>query len=104
MTSPGHSSSTKHLRFITKRSELLGPQPPVPDRPPQDAENRSQLVSRRFINVFAQPEHPLAVLLDDLQWLDAATLDKAVELKVSFYPPHLKGWSWVRWIGKVDQG
>jgi hypothetical protein len=30
------------------------------------------------------------VFLDVLQWLDAATLDKAVEMKVSFYPAHLK--------------
>jgi predicted ATPase len=32
-------------------------------------------VLRRFIGVFARPEHPLALFLDDLQWLDAATLD-----------------------------
>jgi hypothetical protein len=32
------------------------------------------------------------VFLDDLQWLDAATLDKAVEMKVKFYAAHLKGW------------
>jgi PAS domain S-box-containing protein len=54
---------------------IIGVQPPVPDLPPQDAENRFQLVFRRFINVFARPEHPLALFLDDLQWLDAATLD-----------------------------
>jgi len=44
------------------------------------------------------------VFLDDLQWPDAATLDKAVELKVDFYPAHLKGWAGVRQIGEVDQG
>jgi predicted ATPase len=32
-------------------------------------------VFRRLIDVFARPEHPLALFLDDLQWLDAATLD-----------------------------
>jgi predicted ATPase len=32
-------------------------------------------VFRRFIKVFARPEHPLALFLDDLQWIDAATLD-----------------------------
>jgi predicted ATPase len=32
-------------------------------------------VLERFIGVFARPEHPLALFLDDLQWLDAATLD-----------------------------
>ena len=35
---------------------------------------------RRFISVFAQPEHPLALFLDDLQWLDAATLDLIEDL------------------------
>ncbi|HXM30507.1 MAG TPA: AAA family ATPase [Chthoniobacterales bacterium] len=54
---------------------ITGEQPPVPDLPPQDAQRRFQLVFRRFIAVFARPEHPLALFLDDLQWLDAATLD-----------------------------
>jgi PAS domain S-box-containing protein len=54
---------------------IIGAQPPVPELPPQDAQNRFQLVFRRFIKVFARPEHPLALFLDDLQWLDAATLD-----------------------------
>jgi PAS domain S-box-containing protein len=54
---------------------IIGAQPPVPELPPQDAQNRFQLVFRRFISVFARPEHPLALFLDDLQWLDAATLD-----------------------------
>ena len=30
---------------------------------------------RRFLGVFATPEHSLALFLDDLEWLDAATLD-----------------------------
>src|SRR5262249_3712762 len=53
---------------------IIGEQPPVPELPPQDAQRRFQLVFRRFIGVFARPEHPLALFLDDLQWLDAATL------------------------------
>ena len=51
---------------------IIGEQPPVPELPPQDAQRRFQLVFRRFIGVFARPEHPLALFLDDLQWLDAA--------------------------------
>jgi pimeloyl-ACP methyl ester carboxylesterase len=47
----------------------------VSDLPPQGAQGRFQLVFRRFIGVFARREHPLALFLDDLQWLDAATLD-----------------------------
>ncbi len=54
---------------------IIGKQPPVPDLPPRDAQLRFQLVFRRFLGVFAKPEHPLALFLDDLQWLDAATLE-----------------------------
>jgi PAS domain S-box-containing protein len=53
---------------------ILGEPPPVADLPPQDAEHRFRRTLRRFIGVFARPEHPLALFLDDLQWLDAATL------------------------------
>jgi PAS domain S-box-containing protein len=59
---------------------ILGEQPPVPELPPLDAQRRFQLVFRRFIGVFARPEHPLALFLDDLQWLDAATLDLIEDL------------------------
>ena len=59
---------------------IIGEQPAVPELPPQDAQRRFQLVLRRFIGVFARPEHPLALFLDDLQWLDAATLDLLEDL------------------------
>src|ERR1700751_821094 len=59
---------------------ILGQQPPVPDLPLQDAQRRFQLVFRRFVGVFARREHPLALFLDDLQWLDAATLDLIEDL------------------------
>jgi predicted ATPase len=54
---------------------VIGKQPPVPDLPPQDAQNRFQMVFRHFLGVFARKEHPLTLFLDDLQWLDRATLD-----------------------------
>src|SRR5712691_1642426 len=59
---------------------IIGDQPPVPELPPQDARRRFPLVFRRFIGVFAQSGHPLALFLDDLQWLDAATLDLLEDL------------------------
>jgi PAS domain S-box-containing protein len=59
---------------------IIGAPPPVPELPPQDAQRRFQLVFRQFIGVFARPEHPLALFLDDLQWLDAATLDLVEDL------------------------
>ncbi|MBV9428123.1 MAG: AAA family ATPase [Bradyrhizobiaceae bacterium] len=54
---------------------IIGEPPPVSELPPQDAQRRFQLVVQQFLGVFARPEHPLALFLDDLQWLDAATLD-----------------------------
>src|SRR5499426_1805191 len=59
---------------------IIGEPPPVPELPPQDAQRRFQMVFRQFIGLFARPEHPLALFLDDLQWLDTATLDLLEDL------------------------
>ena len=40
----------------------------------------SSSCSAGFIGVFARPNHPLALFFDDLQWLDAATLDLLEEI------------------------
>ena len=61
--------------LIPELELVIGKQPPVSDLPPQDSQRRFQTLLSRFIGVFASQEHPLALFLDDLQWLDAATLD-----------------------------
>jgi PAS domain S-box-containing protein len=61
--------------LVPKLELVIGEQPKVAELPAQDAQRRFQFVFRRFIGVFARPEHPLALFLDDMQWLDAATLD-----------------------------
>lgn len=53
---------------------IIGEQPEVPDLPSRDAQNRFQLVFRQFIGIFTQ-DCPLTLFLDDLQWVDAATMD-----------------------------
>jgi PAS domain S-box-containing protein len=63
------------VNLVPELELVIGKQPPIADLPPQDAQNRFQMVFRRFLGVFAKPEHPLALFLDDLQWLDVATLD-----------------------------
>src|SRR6202040_4103948 len=68
------------VNLIPEVELVIGKQPPVPELPPQDAQNRFQMTFRRFLGVFARPEHPLALFLDDLQWLDAATLDLLEDL------------------------
>ena len=59
---------------------IVGKHPPVPELPPQEAKHRFERLLRRFIGVFAGPEHPLALFLDDLQWLDTATLELIEQL------------------------
>ena len=53
---------------------IIGEQPPVLALPPADAQNRFRMVFRQFIAVFTSKEHPLVLFLDDLQWIDAASL------------------------------
>src|SRR5712671_4236622 len=68
------------IELVPELELIIGRQPPAPDLPPQDARRRFHLTFRRFIGVFARPEHPLALFLDDLQWLDGATLDLLEDL------------------------
>jgi predicted ATPase/signal transduction histidine kinase/tRNA A-37 threonylcarbamoyl transferase component Bud32 len=53
---------------------IVGPQPAVPALPPAEAQNRLHVVFHNFIRVFTKTEHPLVLFLDDLQWVDAASL------------------------------
>jgi PAS domain S-box-containing protein len=68
------------IDMVPELKLIVGEQPPVPELQSYDAQRRFQLVLRRFLAVFAQPEHPLALFLDDLQWLDSATLDLLEDL------------------------
>jgi predicted ATPase len=68
------------VNLVPELELVIGKQRPVADLPPQDAQNRFHMVFRRFLAAFARKEHPLALFLDDLQWLDAATLDLLEDL------------------------
>lgn len=63
------------LNLIPELTHVIGEQPPVPDLSGPEAQKRFRQVFRQLIGVFARPEHPLVLFLDDLQWLDVATLD-----------------------------
>ncbi|WP_175974166.1 AAA family ATPase [Burkholderia sp. BCC1047] len=68
--------------LIPELKLIIGEPPPLPMLEPQQAQQRFLLVFRRFLGVFAKAEHPLVLFLDDLQWLDTATLDLIEDLLV----------------------
>jgi predicted ATPase/GAF domain-containing protein/anti-anti-sigma regulatory factor len=53
---------------------VIGAPDPVPALDPFESQNRFNLTFQRFVAVFARPAHPLALFLDDLQWIDSASL------------------------------
>ena len=61
---------------------IIGAQPAVPKLGPTESQNRFILGFQNFMRAFCQPEHPLVIFLDDLQWVDLATL-KLLELVMS---------------------
>ncbi|WP_395815244.1 AAA family ATPase [Archangium minus] len=53
---------------------FVGRQPAVPELPANEAQRRLHRLSQKVLGVFATPEHPLVLFLDDLQWADLASL------------------------------
>jgi len=53
---------------------IIGPQPAVPDLSEQEVQNRFYFVFQRFFGAIARREHPICFFLDDLQWIDPASL------------------------------
>jgi predicted ATPase/signal transduction histidine kinase len=70
------------IDVIPELEHLIGQQPEVPELEGSAAQNRFNLLLSKFIRVFATPEHPLAIFLDDLQWADSASL-KLIQLLMS---------------------
>jgi predicted ATPase/GAF domain-containing protein len=54
---------------------IIGKQPEVRELPPQEAQNRFNMLFQNFVKVFSKKEHPLVLFLDDLQWADNSSLE-----------------------------
>ncbi|MBC1224471.1 AAA family ATPase [Nostoc sp. UCD121] len=67
------------IDIIPEVELIIGKQPPVPEVGATEAENRFNLIFQKFVRVFCSESHPLVIFLDDLQWIDSATL-KLIEL------------------------
>ncbi|WP_299403791.1 PAS domain S-box protein [Acaryochloris sp. IP29b_bin.148] len=63
------------IEVIPELERIIGQQPAVPELSGTAAQNRFNLLLGKFIQVFATPEHPLVIFLDDLQWADSASLN-----------------------------
>jgi len=62
------------IDVIPALERVLGPQPTVPELGGVEHQNRINFVFNRFITCLATTGHPLTVFLDDLQWIDPASL------------------------------
>ncbi|WP_437616879.1 AAA family ATPase [Sorangium sp. So ce834] len=59
---------------------VIGQQPPPAPLPPDEARNRFHEAIYQLVSLFARPEHPLCVLIDDLHWADVDSLKLLHEL------------------------
>ncbi|NLY42925.1 MAG: AAA family ATPase [Clostridiaceae bacterium] len=60
--------------LIPELEMIIGRQSPVESLQPKEAQNRFLMLFGSFIKIFADPERPLVLFLDDLQWADSSSL------------------------------
>ncbi|WP_353572045.1 AAA family ATPase, partial [Candidatus Albibeggiatoa sp. nov. BB20] len=63
------------IDVIPELKLIMGQQPPVECLNANETQARFHQLFKCFMQLFCQPEHPLAVFLDDLHWADSASLD-----------------------------
>ncbi|MBD2524704.1 AAA family ATPase [Nostoc sp. FACHB-133] len=67
------------IDIIPEVELIIGKQPPVSEVGATEAQNRFHRIFGQFVRVFCSESHSLTIFLDDLQWIDSATI-KLIEL------------------------
>ena len=81
------------IDVIPRIAEIIGPQPAIAMVDPQVAKNRFNQVLLSFIAELSSAAEPLVLFLDDLQWIDQASLEllKLMLLSTQIQGLHLVG-------------
>lgn len=77
------------IELIPELGQVMGPQPAPVALGPAETQHRFRRVFREFLRVFARPQHPLVIFVDDLQWMDASTPDLLTQLFAEEEVQHL---------------
>ncbi len=69
--------------FVPELALVLGDLPPLPLLGPRETRARLFLAVQRFLEAAATSQHPLVLVLDDLQWADAGSRELLRELALA---------------------
>jgi predicted ATPase/signal transduction histidine kinase/CheY-like chemotaxis protein len=62
------------VNIMPELADIVGPQPAVIELSTVESQNRFHYALQNFISVCSKKQHPLVIVLDDLQWADASSL------------------------------
>jgi len=68
---------------------IIGKQPDLPALGPEESKNRFNFVFEKFTSVFPTKDHPIVLFLDDLQWVDIASIHLMKNILISRNIRHL---------------
>ncbi|GGA09430.1 AAA family ATPase [Okeania sp. KiyG1] len=77
------------IDIIPELELIIGKQEKAAQLGATESQNRFNQLFGKFVRVFAQPEHPLVLFLDDLQWADLASLNLIEQLMTDSETQHL---------------